>query len=220
MMLTRMRAQMLTGLAMALAVLDVTPGVAQGPDYPQIDRDEELRLALSAGPPALASQADVWLMGEHGFVKAIEGTNGFACIVVRNASLRSQLAPHCLSPAATQSVLKAFLREGELQAKGWSGESVDAELKRQWDSGELPLPGEGAFAYMLSAGQRLGRSAGRFKPHFMMYMPYVTNADIGGDPARQEFPFVGPYERHPLSTVVVVLEQFVDPDAVVLPARR
>ena len=54
----------------------------------------------------------------------------------------------------------------------------------------------------------------------MLYVPYVTNADIGGDPARQEFPFVGPYENHPLSTVVVIMEEFVDPTDVQLPGRR
>jgi hypothetical protein len=71
---------------------------------------------------------------------------------------------------------------------------------------------------MLSAGQRLG-AAGNFKPHFMLYVPYVTNADIGGDPQRQEFPFVGPYENHPLSTVVIIMDEFVDPASVVLPRR-
>jgi len=54
----------------------------------------------------------------------------------------------------------------------------------------------------------------------MLYVPYVTNADIGGDPSRQEFPFVGPYEGHPLSTVVVIMEEFVDPMSVSLPRRR
>lgn len=211
---------MLARIALAVALSGVAPVAAQGPDYPQLTRDEELRLALSAGPPSVAANADVWVMADRGFVKAVEGTNGFACIVVRNASLKSQLAPHCLSPDAAESVLKAFLREGELQAKGLSGEAVDAELKRQWSSGELPLPSGASFAYMLSGGQRLGPSAGRFKPHFMLYMPYVTNAEIGGDPTRPEFPFVGPYERHPLSTVVVVMEEFVNPDEVVLPARR
>jgi len=216
----RLPVGMLSRIAVAAAVSGVTPVAGQGPDYPRLTRDQELRLALSAGPPSVAAHADVWVMAERGFVKAIEGTNGFACIVVRNATLRSQLAPHCLSPDASNSVLKAFLREGELQTKGMSGEAVEAELKRQWSSGELPLPGGASYAYMLSGGQRLGPSAGRFKPHFMLYMPYVTNAEIGGDPARPEFPFVGPYERHPLSTVVIVMEEFVSPDQVVLPARR
>ena len=72
---------------------------------------------------------------------------------------------------------------------------------------------------MLSSGQRIGPNGGNFKPHFMLYIPYITNAEIGGDPTQPEFPFVGPFENHPLSTVVVVMEEFVDPTSVVLPSK-
>lgn len=186
--------------------------------YPELTRDEELRLAMSAGPLTVSSDADVYVMGARGFERVIEGSNGFACLVVRSAHDRMLLAPHCLNPAAAETVLPSMLREAELQAQGLGADAVDEEMKRQWEASALPLPSGPAYAYMLSAGQRLG-SAGSFKPHFMLYVPYVTNADIGGDPRRQEFPFVGPYENHPLSTVVIIMDEFVDPASVVLPRR-
>jgi hypothetical protein len=138
---------------------------------------------------------------------------------VRAAADKSQLAPHCLNPQATESVLPAFLREAELQARGLAAEAIDAEMKRQWSTGELALPSGPAYAYMLSEGQHLGANAGNFRPHFMLYVPYVTNAAIGGDPSQMQFPFVGPYENHPLSTVVVLMEEFVSPSSVVIPRR-
>jgi hypothetical protein len=173
---------------------------------------------MSAGPLAVSVAADIYAMSAKGFERVVAGSNGFACLVVRSAVNRSILAPHCLNPAAAETVLPAMLREGELQAQGLSGEAVDAELKRQWANGELPLPSGPAYAYMLSGGQQLG-SAGTFKPHFMLYVPYITNAAIGGDPANMQFPFVGPVENHPLSTVVIIMEEFVDPASVVLPRR-
>jgi len=193
--------------------------LAQTADYPQLDRDEEIRLAMSAGPPSVSGGADVYVMADDGFERVIDGKNGWACIVVRAAGNRTNLAPHCLNPDAVKGVLPAFLREGRLQALGKDAESIDADMREAWSSGELPLPEGPAFAYMLSKGQRLGANASSFLPHFMLYKPYVTNADIGGDPTQMQFPFVGPVENHPLSTVVIIMDEFVDPDDMRHPGR-
>ncbi len=204
-----------------LAVVLVSGLIADGAaaqDYPDLTRTEEMRLALSAGPLSVSSGADVYMMAKSGFERIREGDNGWACLVVRSASNRSILAPHCLNPPAAETVLPSMLREGQLQARGMDADAIEAELRRQYSSSELPLPSGPAYAYMVSEGQRLG-TAGNFKPHFMLYIPYITNAAIGGDPAKQEFPFVGPIENHPLSTVVIIMDEFVDPDQVVLPSR-
>jgi len=204
-------AAMTLGLGLATA-----PASAQGPGYPELSRDEELRLAMSAGPLTVSEDADVYIMGKAGFEKAVRGTNGWACLVVRSASNRIQLAPHCLNPTAVETVLPAMLVEGELQARGLSQGAISEDMQRRWDDGDLPLPSGPAYAYMLSSGQRLGPQGSRFKPHFMLYVPYASNASIGGDLEHQEFPFVGPYENHPLSTIVIVMPEFVDPADVIL----
>ncbi|HQX82438.1 MAG TPA: hypothetical protein PKW63_11815 [Vicinamibacterales bacterium] len=62
-------------MAMTAAVLlgaGPTMALAQTPDYPTLTRDEELRLAISAGPLAVSEHADVYLMGAKGFSKAID----------------------------------------------------------------------------------------------------------------------------------------------------
>ena len=206
-------------LGLALVAVHAQPLAAQTADYPHLEKDEEIRLALSAGPPSVSSHADVYVMAESGFERVIEGTNGWACIVVRAAANRTNLAPHCLNPEAVAGVLPAFLHEARLQARGMDAEVIEQEMKEAWTSGDLPLPEGPAFAYMLSKGQRLGANASSFLPHFMLYKPYVTNADIGGDPTQMQFPFVGPYENHPLSTVVVIMDEFVDPDEINIPGR-
>ncbi len=204
----------------AAAVLGTSQtALAQTPDYPQLARDEELRLAMSAGPLNVSEHADVYVMGAAGFEKAIAGSNGWACIVVRSAGNTKQLAPHCLNPQAVTSVLPAFLREAEMQARGMSAVAIDTELRRLFAAGELALPSGPAYAYMLSEGQRLGPNLTNYRPHFMLYVPYATNAAMLGSPSQQQFPFVGPYENHPLSTVVVVMTEFVSPRDVVLPRK-
>lgn len=205
-------------LAMA-ATLGGNAAHAQGTGYPDLSRSEELRLAISAGPLAVSQQADVYVMGARGFEKAIAGTNGWACIVVRSASNLKQLAPHCLNPQAEQTVLPAFLLEGQLQARGWDAEAINTEMLRQFKSGDLPTPSGPAYAWMLSKGQRLTADGGNFKPHFMLYLPYATNASVGADPRQQQFGFVGPYENHPLATMVILMPEFVDPATVKLPPR-
>ncbi len=183
----------------------------------EMNRDEEVVLAMSAGPHAVSAAADVYVFGADGFELAIEGSNGFSCLVVRQAGAPEVLAPHCLSPDATASVLPAKLAEGRWIARGLDPDDVTSRLSRGFDSGDLPLPSGQAYAYMLSSGQQLG-AAGKWLPHFMLYMPYATNEDVGGVPGDPHFPFVGPEIGHPHSTMVVVMRDFVHPDDV-MPRR-
>ena len=88
-------------------------------------------------------------------------------------------------------------------------------MNAAYDSGEIPLPS--GYAYMMSGGQRLGPDEARFRPHFMLYTPYAYNAEIGGEPFREHYPFIGPVEGHPLATLTITLDAFVEPEAVVVP---
>ena len=210
--------------ALALAVATMV-GAGMGLAAPlhaqggAMDRDAEIRLAMSAGPPSVSEGADVYVFGEEGFERAVAGTNGFACMVVRVAEEPDFLAPHCFNPDAVATVLPGKLAEGRLIAQGLSGEEVEKQLLAGFDDGTLPLPSGMPWAYMLSSGQQLG-PAGHWKPHFMLYMPYATNEDVGGSPQMPEYPFVGPTVGHPHSTLVIVMTEFVDPDDVALPKRR
>jgi len=190
---------------------------ARAQAYEALDREAEVRLAMSAGPLDVSLDADVYVFGRHGFELAVEGTNGFACMVIRQAGNPEILAPHCFSPEAVETVVPAKLEEGRLIAAGMSADEVEATLTEGFEAGSLPLPAGNAYAYMLSSGQRLG-AAGRWKPHFMLYKPYATNEDVGGRPGSPQYPFVGPLVGHPHSTLVIVMTEFVDPADV--PSRR
>ena len=198
-----------------VALLATTAGRLSAQDEWRLDREREIRLAMSAGPLPVSSEADVYVLGQNGFERALQGTNGFACMVIRNSDDWDFLAPHCFSPDAVRSVLPAKLEEGRLQRSGLSQADVQRTLSKEFGSGALSLPSGDAYAYMLSSGQRLG-PAGSWKPHFMLYMPYATNDDVGGVPDEPAYPFIGPVPGDPHSTLVIVMTEFVDPADVVL----
>src|SRR3974390_2041341 len=49
-----------------------------------MDRDAEVALARSAAPESISRDAEVMVLGRHGYETAIQGKNGFVCIVERS----------------------------------------------------------------------------------------------------------------------------------------
>ena len=47
------------------------------------DRNAEIALARSAAPPSISRDATVMILGNHGYETAVEGKNGFVCVVER-----------------------------------------------------------------------------------------------------------------------------------------
>src|SRR6516225_9803887 len=77
-----------------------------------MDRTAEIALARSAAPESISRDADVLVLGRHGYESAIKGKNGFVCIVER--SWTSPIddpgfwnpkgrAPICLNAAAART---------------------------------------------------------------------------------------------------------------------
>lgn len=46
------------------------------------DRKAEIALAQSAAPESISRDAEVLVLGRHGYETAVKGKNGFVCIVV------------------------------------------------------------------------------------------------------------------------------------------
>jgi hypothetical protein len=184
------------------------------PDGPELMNErEEARLALSAAPPHLHQDASVMVLRRDGYRLAREGTNGFTCFVERGPDPRVR-APQCLDAIATQYVLPVKLEETRLRLEGLSPEQIDAEIARGFADGRFRPPTEPAFNYMLSAGQYLGEDVGQWNPHVMVYTPYRTNRQLGGNPRMPEYPFIAFEEGKPLSLTVIVTTTFVDPATV------
>src|ERR1700726_2515611 len=52
-------------------------------EYLMPDRNAEIALARSAAPDSISHDAKVLVLGPHGYETAVEGKNGFVCVVER-----------------------------------------------------------------------------------------------------------------------------------------
>src|ERR1700756_4396524 len=62
-----------------------TPYTKMAPidQYLMTDQTAEIALARSAAPESIARDAEVQVLGRHGFEMVVKGKNGFVCIVGR-----------------------------------------------------------------------------------------------------------------------------------------
>jgi hypothetical protein len=102
------------------------------PSQALISREQEIELALKAGPAHLRNQATVYTFGKHGYEKARTGTNGFNCMVNRDGIQNGDTAVHptCWDPEGSRTILPVMLRVGELLAQQKSA----AEITRDVDA--------------------------------------------------------------------------------------
>ena len=107
--------------AMAQDAVAPYPTMALIDQYLMMDRDAEIALARSAAPESISRDAEVLVLGRHGFETAVKGKNGFVCIVGRswtstpdaefwNPKVR---VPMCVNAAAARSYLLRFAKETE-----------------------------------------------------------------------------------------------------------
>ena len=93
--MNRKRFQAIASLSFALILILDAGGQARAQDrqmsYPSMasldqylmDRNAEIALARSAAPEAISRDADVLVLGKHGYETAVKGKNGFVCLVER-----------------------------------------------------------------------------------------------------------------------------------------
>ena len=60
------------------------PAMAPLEQYLIPDRGEEIKLARSAAPDSISAEAEVLVLGRHGYETAVQGKNGFVCLVERS----------------------------------------------------------------------------------------------------------------------------------------
>ena len=185
---------------------------ANSTDYVRLDENEEIRLARSAAPDVVSAEAAIWVLRDNGYEIAIQGTNENECFVAR--SMPMSLEPVCYDAEAAATILPWEFRYFELRTGGKSSEERERILAEFIGSGELPMPKRPAMSYMMSSAQRLydsesGRSAGNWKPHLMLYIPYLTDKDMGlmeSTPTLQVA-----RSGTPVAYLVIVVPEFVDP---------
>jgi hypothetical protein len=166
------------------------PAMAPLDQYLMADRDAEIALAKSAAPAALSSDASVVVLEKDGYRTAVEGKNGFTCIVERgwmspldstdfwNPKLRG---PICYNPAAVRSILPYTILRTKLILSGLTKDQMVEKIQAEVDGGLLPLPEPGAMSYMMSKNQYLGDGPGHWHSHLMFHLPRVGAASWGAN---------------------------------------
>jgi hypothetical protein len=156
-------------------------------------RDQQISLALSAGPEAVREKASVYVLGPKGYEKAREGTNGVSCLVGRHFANPSEttVEPMCYDAEGSQTLLLVELYQAELRAKGTSEADIKTDVANGYKDGRFKPPSKPGVLYMLSSDNRLGPTPDHgtvhVPGHFMFYAPFMTGKDLGYD---SEAPFL------------------------------
>ena len=139
------------------------PNMATVEQY-RMERNAEIALARSAAPESISRDAGVMVLGQHGYETAVQGKNGFMCLVERgwasgidepnfwNPKLRG---PICFNAAAVQSYVPITIKRTESILASQSKARMSEAIQAAFDKKEFPAPEPGAMCYMLSKQQYL-----------------------------------------------------------------
>jgi len=192
------------GFALILGLIGMKQGRAQEPTtaYPSVapldqylmaDRNAEIALARSAAPEAISRDAKILVLGRRGYETAVEGKNGFVCVVERgwmgpfdgefavnfwNPKIRG---PICFNPPAARSILPMTYKRTEMVLAGQSKAQIIDGIKT-FIKQDLPPLEPGAMSYMLSKEQYLtDDDHHNWMAHLMFYTPLMDGAVWGAD---------------------------------------
>ena len=186
----------------ALAVVRGTGGQAQTQDakapYPNMapldqylmERNAEIVLARSAAPESISRNAEVMILGRHGYETVIKGRNGFVCMVERswtagiddpdfwNPKLRAAI---CFNPPAARTYLPLTIKKTESVLAARSKTQMFEDIKAAFDKKELPMLEPGAMCYMMSKQAYLSDRDGHWHPHLMFFVPETDTSTWGAN---------------------------------------
>jgi len=159
-------------------------------EYLMEDKGAEISLARSAAPDAISRDATVLVFGKSGYETAVEGKNGFTCLVERawmnpfdspgfwNPKMRG---PICYNPAAVRTILPYTINRTKLALAGLSKAQIRENIVAAITKNELPMPEAGAMSYMMSKEGNLGVGVGPWCPHLMFHVPKTDDASWGAN---------------------------------------
>jgi len=162
--------------------------------YLMADRAAEIALARSAAPESISRDAEVQVLGRHGFETAVKGKNGFVCIVGRgwtsaadpdfwNPKVR---VPLCVNAPAARSYLLRLTKETEWGLAGRTQAQMTKSITAVIAKKELPPMGPGAMCYMMGKEGYGGDVSPHWPSHLMFFYtdtnPAIWGANLPGSP--------------------------------------
>jgi hypothetical protein len=166
------------------------PSMAPLDQYLITDRNAEIALAQSAAPESVSRDAEVLVLGRHGYETAVKGKNGFVCIVERswtkeiddsefwNPKVR---APICFNAPAARFNVSLTIKKTELLLAGLSKAQMVDNINTAFAKKELPTLEPGSMCYMLSRQGHLSDQDGHWHPHLMFFVPQTDDKTWGAN---------------------------------------
>ena len=188
---------LLVGLGTLSQVMarDATPSypkMAPVDQYLMADRGAEIALARSAAPQSISRDATILVLGRKGYEIAVDGKNGFVCLVGRswmgpfdwpefwNPKVR---AADCLNPQAARSIVPIFYLRARMVMAGRSKAEMLSALKAAYENKQLPDLESGAMDYMMSKSSYLTDEGDHNMPHLMFDTLVKDGKDWGSGAA-------------------------------------
>lgn len=212
-----MAQQVMAQQGMAQQATTIYSKMAPLDQYLMTDRAAEIVLVRTAAPESISRDAEVMVLGRHGFESAVKGKNGFVCVVERswtsapdpdywNPKVRT---PVCFNAAAARSYLLRDIKRTDLGLAGRTQDQTDLAIAAAVDNkGLLPME-PGAMCYMMSKEGYGGDSIKHWPPHLMFYFsgiaPATWGAGLPGSPI-----FATTDSREHLTKFVIAVQHWSD----------
>ena len=186
-------------IAFALAIgmgCGVSNAAAQSDPYPKMapvdqylmEKNTEIQLARSAAPDSISRDATILVLGRQGYETAVEGKNGFVCMVGRswtaafdwpefwNPKVR---AADCMNPQSARSIMPIVFLRSRMVMAGRSKAEILSATKAAFENKQLPDLESGAMDYMMSKSSYLTDQGDHNGPHLMWYTALSDGKDWG-----------------------------------------
>ena len=157
-----------------------------------MEKNAEIELARSAAPDSISRDATILVLGRQGYETALQGKNGFVCLVGRawgaafdwrefwNPKVR---AADCMNPQAARSMLPITYLRARMVMAGRSKAEMVSAVKAAFENKQLPELESGAMDYMMSKSSYLTDEGDHNLPHVMFYTRVRDGKDWGAGAA-------------------------------------
>lgn len=170
------------------------PKMAPIEQYLIPEQSAEIALARTAAPESISHDAEVRVLGRHGYETAVQGKNGFVCIVGRGWSSAPDAdfwnpkvrVPMCVNAPAARTYLLRINKITKLALAGRTPTQVNEGMAGAIAKKELPAIEAGAMCYMMGKEGYGGDVIPHWPSHLMFFYSQIDaaiwGANLAGSP--------------------------------------